>query len=83
MPVEKQVIQIYAGTQKDENGQGWIRNIPTAEVGRFTKELLEFLDGRHPEIGRSIAEKKALDDGIRKSLDAALKEFSGIFQAQA
>jgi F-type H+-transporting ATPase subunit alpha len=83
MPVEKQVIQIYAGTQKDENGQGWIRNVPTAEVGRFTKELLEFLDGRHPEIGKSIAEKKALDDGIRKSLDAALKEFSGIFQAQA
>jgi F-type H+-transporting ATPase subunit alpha len=83
MSVEKQVIQIYAGTQKDENGQGWIRGIPTEQVGRYVKELLEFLDGRHPEIGKSIAEKKALDDGIRKSLDAALKEFSGIFQAQA
>jgi F-type H+-transporting ATPase subunit alpha len=32
---------------------------------------------------RALAEKKALDDGIRKSLDAALKEFSGIFQAEA
>ncbi len=28
MPVEKQVIQIYAATQKDETGQGWIRAVP-------------------------------------------------------
>jgi F0F1-type ATP synthase alpha subunit len=45
------------------------------------KELLAFLDGRHPEIAKSIAEKKQLDDGVKKSLDAALKEFRGIFQA--
>ncbi len=83
MPVEKQVIQIYAGTQKDESGQGWIRNVPTDQVTRYVKELVEFLDGRHPEIAKTIAEKKALDDGIRKSLDAALKEFGGIFQAEA
>jgi F-type H+/Na+-transporting ATPase subunit alpha len=83
MPVEKQVIQIYAATQKDENGQGWIRAIPTEQVTRYMKELVEFLDARHPELAKSIAEKKALDDGIRKSLDAALREFGGIFQAQA
>jgi F-type H+-transporting ATPase subunit alpha len=47
------------------------------------KELIEFLDARHPEVARTIAEKKALDDGIRKSLDAVLREFSGIFQAEA
>jgi F-type H+/Na+-transporting ATPase subunit alpha len=83
MPVEKQVIQIYAGTQKDEQGQGWIRSVPTDQVTRYTKELIEFLDARHPDVAKSIAEKKALDDGIRKALDAALKEFRGIFQAEA
>ncbi|HEY6002645.1 MAG TPA: F0F1 ATP synthase subunit alpha [Anaeromyxobacter sp.] len=83
MPVEKQVIQIYAGTQKDESGQGWIRNVPTDQVTRYVKELVEFLDARHPDVAKSIAEKKALDDGIRKALDAALKEFSGIFQPEA
>jgi F-type H+-transporting ATPase subunit alpha len=83
MPVEKQIIQIYAATQRDEAGQGWIRAVPTEQVGRYLKELLAFLDGRHPEIGKAIAEKKALDDGIRKQLDAALKEFRGIFQAKA
>jgi F-type H+-transporting ATPase subunit alpha len=82
MPVEKQVIQIYAATQKDAQGQGWIRAVPTNQVKRYMQELIEFLDGRHPEIARTIAEKKALDDGIRKSLDAALAEFKGVFQAE-
>jgi F-type H+-transporting ATPase subunit alpha len=81
MTVEKQVIQIYAATMKDENGQSWIRAVPVEKVARYMTELLAFLDGRHPEVARSIAEKKALDDGIKKSLDAALKEFRGIFQA--
>jgi len=27
MPVEKQIVQIYAGTQKDKSGVVWIRNI--------------------------------------------------------
>jgi F-type H+/Na+-transporting ATPase subunit alpha len=44
-------------------------------------ELLAFLDGRHPEVAKSIADKKQLDEAVKKSLDAALKEFSGIFQA--
>ncbi len=81
MPVEKQVIQIYAATMKDENGQSWIRAVAVEKVGKYMKELIAFLDGRHPEIAKSIAEKKALDDGIKKSLDGALKEFRGIFQA--
>jgi F-type H+-transporting ATPase subunit alpha len=81
MTVEMQVIQIYAATMKDENGQGWIRAYPTEQVGRYMKELTEFLAARHPEVAKSIAEKKALDDGIKKNLDAALREFRGIFQA--
>jgi F-type H+/Na+-transporting ATPase subunit alpha len=81
MSVEKQVIQIYAATMKDDKGQGWIRAVPVEKVGRYMTELLAFLDGRHPEIARTIAEKKQLDDGVKKSLDAALKEFGGIFQA--
>ena len=81
LPVEKQVIQLYAATMKDEKGQGWIRAVPVDKVGQYMRELITFLDGRHPEVARSIAEKKQLDDAVKKSLDAALKEFSGIFQA--
>ncbi len=82
MPVEKQVIQIYAATQKDEAGQGWIRAVPTEQVGRYMQELVEFLDARHPAAVKALAEKKALDDGIRKQLDDALREFRGLFQIE-
>jgi len=82
LPVEKQVIQIYAATQKDRAGQNWIRSVPVEDVGRYGRELLEFLAARHPGVSKKIAEKKALDDGIRKELDAALEEFKGVFQAE-
>jgi F-type H+-transporting ATPase subunit alpha len=82
MPVEKQVIQIYAATQKDENGQGWIRQVPVEQVARYMRELIEFLDARHPGVAKTLAEKKALDDGIRAQIDAALREFRGVFQAE-
>src|SRR5512136_3061324 len=79
LTVDKQIVQIYAATQKDAQGQGWIRAIPVEEIGRYMKDLLEFLGARHPEIGKKIMEKKALDDDLRKALDAALAEFRGIF----
>jgi F-type H+-transporting ATPase subunit alpha len=81
LTVEKQVIQLYAATMKDENGQSWIRAVAVDQVGRYMSELLGFLDGRHPDIAKSIADKKQLDDAVKKSLDGALKEFRGIFQA--
>src|ERR1700674_4925822 len=74
MPVEKQVIQIYVATTQDENRINWIRNVPVEQVGRYMKELMEFLDTRHPELGKSIAEKKALDDGIKAGMNKALVE---------
>src|SRR3981189_990806 len=40
MPVEKQIVQIYAGTQKDKSGVVWIRNIPVSDVQRYMKELI-------------------------------------------
>jgi F-type H+-transporting ATPase subunit alpha len=80
--VEKQVLQIYAATQKDENGQNWIRPVPVEQVVRYMKELVEFLETSHGAIFKTLAEKKALDDGLRKDIDAALREFRAVFQPQ-
>jgi F-type H+-transporting ATPase subunit alpha len=79
MPVEKQIIQIYAGTQRDQSGVNWIRNLEVSEVQRYISELVEFLDTRHPELPRTLREKKDLTDDIRKALDAALSEFKDVF----
>src|SRR3990172_3565527 len=83
MPVEKQVTQIYVATNKDESGTNWIRNVPVDQVGRYMTELMEFLDTLHPDILKKIAEKKALDDEIKASLNKSLVEFRGIFKAEA
>jgi F-type H+-transporting ATPase subunit alpha len=81
MPVEKQIVQIYAGTQKDKSGKVWIRDIEVAEVGRYASELAEFMDTRHPEVLKLLREKKDLTDDVRGLLDNALEEFKSVFQA--
>jgi F-type H+-transporting ATPase subunit alpha len=79
MPVEKQIIQIYAGTQRDKGGTGWIRNVEVADVARYMSELVDFIETRHPEILKLLREKKDLTDDVRAKLDAALLEFRDLF----
>src|SRR5881275_2412879 len=43
MPVEKQIIQIYAGTQRDKSGKGYLRDIEVTDVGRYMSELLGYM----------------------------------------
>ena len=83
MPVEKQIIQIYAGTQKDKSGAGWIRSVEIADVARYMSELISFLDTRHPEVAKLVREKKDLTDDVRAAIDGALTEFRDVFQATA
>ncbi len=80
MPVEKQIVQIYAGTQKDKNGVVWIRNVEVSDVPRYMKELIEFIETRHPEVLKVLREKKDLSDDVRAMLDRALEEFKDVFR---
>jgi len=82
LSAEMQVVQIYAATQKDENGQIWIRQVEVAEVVRYMEELRKFIETQHAPILKTIAEKKALDDKIRKSIDDALREFRTVFEVR-
>jgi F-type H+-transporting ATPase subunit alpha len=81
MPVEKQIVQIYAGTQKDKQGVVWIRNVEVTDVQRYMQELIEFMDARHPQAFNLLREKKDLTDDVRQALDAALDDFKGVFKA--
>jgi len=81
MPVEKQVIQIYAATQRDPQGTSWIRHIEVAEVPRYMNELLAFIDTRYADLPKLIREKKDLTDDVRAGIDRALTEFKDVFQA--
>jgi F-type H+-transporting ATPase subunit alpha len=80
MPVEKQIVQIYAGMQRDKSGKGWIRDIEVSDIGRYMNELNEFMDTRHPEVLKTIREKKDLSDDVKAALDRALSEFADVFR---
>ena len=83
MSVDKQIIQIYAGTERDKTGKGWIAHVEVADVQRYIKELLEFMDSRHAATVKLLKDKLALTDEVRAGLDQALTEFRDTFQATA
>jgi len=75
LSVEKQVLAIYAATS------GAVDSIPVPEVRRFEREFLQFVETNHPSILKNIAAKKALDDGIKAEIKAAVDAFKERFSA--
>ena len=74
MPVEKQVMIIYAATQK------YLLDIEVEEVLRFEKELFEYVDTRYPEIPEAIRTTKVLDEETEKALIKAIEECKKAFK---
>jgi len=36
----------------------WIRNVEVSDVGRYARELVEFIETRHPEVLKLLREKR-------------------------
>lgn len=68
MPVEYQVIIIYAATKK------YLLDIPVDEILDFEKELFEYISTKYPEIPESIKETKELSADIEEKLVKAITE---------
>ena len=75
LPVEKQIVIIYAATQ------GHFDALPVAAVQRFERELYAFLESKHAGLLEDIREKKELVPDLQKRLDAALADFGRLFTA--
>ena len=73
MPVEDQILIIYAATQK------YLLDIPTARVLEFESALFEHVKTKYPEILESIREKKVLEEDMEKKLIEAIKEAKEAF----
>ena len=73
MPVEYQVIIIYAATNK------YLLDIPVEDVTRFEKELFEFLDTKYPEVPKAIVEEKVISENTEELLKKAIQEFKAEF----
>src|SRR5688500_15829067 len=76
LPVEKQVIIIYAATN------GFLDNVPVELVREYETELYRFVETRHAETLGLLAEKKAIDDDLKARLNALLTELGEQFAAK-
>ncbi len=76
LSVERQVAIIFAGTN------GYLDNVALGDVRAFETELYRFIETRHPQVFRGIAEKKQLDDSVKGALTAAVREFAGEFASR-
>jgi F-type H+-transporting ATPase subunit alpha len=75
LPVEKQVMIVYAATK------GFLDSVTVEDARRYEEGLYRFLETSHPQILSTIAEKKILDDDLRAAIDTALKEYGQQFAA--
>ena len=75
LPVEQQVVAVYAGTN------GFFDAIAVPDVRRAEDELHRFMTSRFGTLLGTIREKKTIDDAMKEQLNAALKEFTDQFAA--
>ena len=74
LPVEKQVIIIYAATKK------YLIDIPVDDILRFEEELFNYVDTKYPEILDSIRDTKELTEENEKALVKAIEECKASFK---
>jgi F-type H+-transporting ATPase subunit alpha len=74
MPVEEQVVLIFAGTQ------GYLDELPVEAVRRFETEFLALMRAKHKDILDRIIETRDLDDETAQKLHGILKEFVSAFK---
>jgi F-type H+-transporting ATPase subunit alpha len=73
LPVEKQVVLIYAGTR------GFVDKLPLEALRDFEMELYRTLDEKHSSLLASIRDKRELTTEIEAELKKVLAEFSSKF----
>jgi F-type H+-transporting ATPase subunit alpha len=74
MPVERQIVSIFAGTR------GFLDEFPVNRVRQFETEMLEFAHMRYPDLFNEICQNKVITAELEKKLQAMLKEFCGEFK---
>ncbi|SHG92997.1 ATP synthase F1 subcomplex alpha subunit [Thermosyntropha lipolytica DSM 11003] len=73
MPMEEQVVVIYAGVN------GFLDDIPTEKIAEFEQDYLKFLHSAHPDILATIRDTGKLEDDTKEKLNKAIVEFKSTF----
>jgi len=75
LAIEKQVVQIFAGTK------GFLDDITVEDVTKFEEELVVFVESKYPQILETIRDSKKLDDNTEEELKKAIEDFKSQFSA--
>jgi F-type H+-transporting ATPase subunit alpha len=75
LPVEQQILVIFAGTN------GYVDEVPVNSVRKFESELLRFATSKYQPLLDDIKSKKQLDDDLKARLKSAIEEFKKTFTA--
>ena len=76
LPVEKQIVIIYAGAN------GYLDDIDAGSVTKFEAELYPFIEAKYPSIFDDIRTKQKIDDEIKPQIKKILDEIKATFEAK-
>jgi F-type H+-transporting ATPase subunit alpha len=74
LPLEKQVLILFAGTK------GFLDKYPANVVTKYEAGLYPFIEDRYPQISSELAEKKAISDDLDKLMREALNAYDEEFK---
>ena len=77
LPVERQVLIIFAG------GNKYLDDLQVSYVRRFERELFPYLETNYPGVLQTLREKKQIDDALRAEIKKAFDAFKETFKATA
>ncbi len=77
VPIEKQVVSMYLGTNS------YLDSIPLHDIKKFEKEILEFIAVKYNSIFENIKKEKDLSDSTKEEIKKAADEFLTIFKKSA
>jgi F-type H+/Na+-transporting ATPase subunit alpha len=76
LPFSKQILIIYAGTNK------YLDDLQVEEIREFESELFKYVDSMNPKLLAAIMEKKTIDDALKAEMDKTLTEFKQRFVSE-
>ena len=74
LPMEEQVISIYAGVN------GYLDKVSIENISKFEADLMTLIKSSHKDILKSIRDEKALTDSTEEKLKKAIEEFLKTFE---
>src|SRR5687767_3817964 len=77
MPVEDQVIVLFAGTN------GYLDPLEVSQIRDYETRLLEFVKGQHPRVLTEIREKKQIEKSLEETVHSILRDFAKLFGTAA